>query len=124
MVRPQRNNGGDDERTSQASNRAAGRPQFLSEPDPELLPLVVGALVPDPLESAFDPPESAFVPPVSDLAPDSEFDFDALESVEPESLAPPDSPEALDALGPLAEDADDRESLMYQPLPLKTMPTG
>ena len=29
-----------------------------------------------------------------------------------------------DAAGPLAEELDERESVMYQPLPLKTMPTG
>ena len=32
--------------------------------------------------------------------------------------------ESLDFAAPLAEADDDRESVMYQPLPLKTMPTG
>jgi hypothetical protein len=32
--------------------------------------------------------------------------------------------DVLDVPGPLADDVDERESLMYQPLPLKTMPTG
>jgi hypothetical protein len=32
--------------------------------------------------------------------------------------------DSLELLGPLADDVDDRESLMYQPLPLNTMPTG
>jgi hypothetical protein len=27
-------------------------------------------------------------------------------------------------VGPLADELDERESVMYQPLPLKTMPTG
>ena len=30
----------------------------------------------------------------------------------------------FDAAGPLAEAVEARESVMYQPLPLKTMPTG
>jgi len=34
------------------------------------------------------------------------------------------SPEELALLRPLLEDEDERESVMYQPLPLKTMPTG
>jgi len=42
------------------------------------------------------------------------------DSLAPDSL----EPDSFEVLGPLAEDVDDRESLMYQPLPLKTMPTG
>ena len=53
--------------------------------------------------------------------------------VEPESFDPDDSlveDELLDAgedVRPLADDNvddDERESVMYQPLPLNTMPTG
>ena len=32
--------------------------------------------------------------------------------------------EGVEAAGPLVEDVDDRESVIYQPLPLNTMPTG
>jgi hypothetical protein len=48
-----------------------------------------------------------------------------LPSDDDDSLVP-DSLEldSLEVLGPLAEEVDDRESLMYQPLPLKTIPTG
>jgi hypothetical protein len=55
------------------------------------------------------------------VAPPSDEDDDDDDSFEPDSLAPESFDEPL---GPLAEDVDDRESLMYQPLPLKTMPTG
>ena len=34
------------------------------------------------------------------------------------------SPDELVLLRPLLDDDDERESVMYQPLPLKTMPTG
>jgi len=47
-------------------------------------------------------------------------DDDDDDSLAPDSL----EPDSFEVLGPLAEDVDDRESLMYQPLPLKTMPTG
>jgi hypothetical protein len=93
----------------------------LSEPDPELLPLVEGVDF-DPPDSAAEPPDSDFELLESDFVPES--DFEPLDSFVPESLAPPDSLAALDVLGPLADEVDDRESLMYQPLPLKTMPTG
>jgi hypothetical protein len=67
-----------------------------------------------------------------------EVDDDVLESLEldPESFEPesfdadesfdPESDESDDAEPPPPADDDvfDRESLMYQPLPLKTMPTG
>ena len=48
------------------------------------------------------------------------------ESFEPESLEPDSfEPESDDPELPLvADDFDDRESVMYQPLPLNTMPTG
>jgi hypothetical protein len=84
-------------------------PVSLDEPDsfdPESL---------DELES-FDP-ESALPPesfgPAS-LAP---------ESLEPESLELDESDE-LDAPEPLADALDARESVLYQPLPLNTIPTG
>ncbi len=35
-----------------------------------------------------------------------------------------DDSEPDDELGPLAEAVEERESVMYQPLPLNTMPTG
>jgi len=48
------------------------------------------------------------------------------ESFEPESLEPDSfEPESDDPALPLVDDDfDDRESVMYQPLPLNTMPTG
>ena len=53
------------------------------------------------------------------LSVDLELDSEDFEAPESPSLA-------LDALPlerPFADD-DERESVMYQPLPLKTMPTG
>ena len=50
---------------------------------------------------------------------DDEGDEDEVED------EPPDSEEVEDDDGrPLADDVDERESVMYQPLPLNTMPTG
>jgi hypothetical protein len=46
---------------------------------------------------------------------DSFFDEDGDED------EPPDSE---DDVAPLTDAVDERESVMYQPLPLKTMPTG
>ena len=55
------------------------------------------------------------------------------ESFEPEPEPEPplelsplelDEPPSEDDVEPLADFVDDRESVMYQPLPLKTMPTG
>jgi hypothetical protein len=55
-----------------------------------------------------------------ELLPESESFLPESESFLPESapLSDDDEPEPLAAL------VDDRESVMYQPLPLKTMPTG
>lgn len=56
--------------------------------------------------------------------------LEALEPFEPDACFEADSlddevdSEVEDALGPLAEDVEERESVMYQPLPLNTMPTG
>jgi hypothetical protein len=50
---------------------------------------------------------------------------ESLPESPPESFddgAPPSEDDADDE--PLADFVDDRESVMYQPLPLKTMPTG
>jgi len=53
-----------------------------------------------------------------------------LESlVDDDSLLVEDEDEPLDSdddvdVRPLADDVDERESVMYQPLPLNTMPTG
>jgi hypothetical protein len=95
--------------------------QDLSEPEPELLLLVEGVDF-DPPDSAEAPPDSDFDPLESDFPADSAFD--PLDSFVLESFPPPDSLAALDVLGPLADEVDERESLMYQPLPLNTMPTG
>jgi hypothetical protein len=46
---------------------------------------------------------------------DAEDELDDSEDVVAGSLAPE---------GPLADEVDERESVIYQPLPLKTMPTG
>ena len=52
---------------------------------------------------------------------DDEADEDEVE----DEVEPPDSEEVEDDDGrPLADDVDERESVMYQPLPLNTMPTG
>ena len=56
----------------------------------------------------------SFEPPVDSLAPLPE----SLEVLLP-SLEEDD-----DDAAPLADEDDERESVMYQPLPLKTMPTG
>jgi hypothetical protein len=66
-----------------------------------------------PLVDSFEP-----------LAESLEAESLDAEPVDAESFAPllpsPDD----DALEPLADDFDERESVIYQPLPLKTMPTG
>lgn len=68
--------------------------------------------------SLFDPAlELSLFEPESVLAavePESDFDSDFVEDTE-SLLEPP---------RPFAELDDERESVMYQPLPLKTMPTG
>ena len=60
-------------------------------------------------------------------APESELVVDEVE-VEPlvDSFDSLDSLDSLGVLvaGPFAEADEPRESLIYQPLPLKTMPTG
>lgn len=48
--------------------------------------------------------------------------FDGLDSDDFDLDSP--SPDELVLLRPLLDDDDERESVMYQPLPLKTMPTG
>jgi len=53
------------------------------------------------------------------LPSEDEEDEEPAELEEPEVLGVLD-----DELGPLALALDARESLMYQPLPLNTMPTG
>jgi hypothetical protein len=78
---------------------------------------------------------------VDELSFDDDEEDDELE---PPSLLAPEEPESLDELSfsleddsfddsfeedepagaPLAEELDERESVMYQPLPLNTMPTG
>ncbi len=69
------------------------------------------------LELSLFLPESSFDEPL-ELA-----SFDFVESDEEDD----DEPESLleELARPLADaDEDERESVMYQPLPLKTMPTG
>ena len=46
------------------------------------------------------------------------------EDEEDEDEEDEDDSEADDEPGPLAEAVEERESVMYQPLPLNTMPTG
>lgn len=76
------------------------------------------------------------------LAPDPSLELDSLEldeSLEPASFEPEPSLELdslaspslevddsveLDPLAPLFDELDARESVLYQPLPLKTIPTG
>jgi hypothetical protein len=68
---------------------------------------------------------------VEDVEPDEDDDedddgVDDDEVPSPLFLAPslPDEDEDDDEVAPLAEALDARESVMYQPLPLNTMPTG
>ncbi len=49
---------------------------------------------------------------------DDELSFDAADD------DPPSEPSPDELARPLAEAVDDRESVMYHPLPLNTMPTG
>jgi hypothetical protein len=74
----------------------------------------------DELDSLDDEPDSLAAEPESlsfDEEPES-LSFDE----EPESFAAAPSFEALVPL--VADDDDDRESVIYHPLPLNTMPTG
>jgi hypothetical protein len=102
----------------------------LSEP---LLPLdgleadaMLGAVEcfePEALEpesfAALEAREPECLPPDS-LEPES---LEA-ESFELESLEPLESEAFVPALEPLVDALEARESVLYQPLPLKTMPTG
>ena len=92
-------------------------------------------LLPEPTEA-----ESRYALSEPDFVVDGEdgegvdgVELDALESLsEPDSLPALVSADfegdslslELEPLRPLADDDADRESVMYQPLPLKTMPTG
>lgn len=77
-----------------------------------------------PLDALEDDDEAGVAPDVVD----DDDEEDAVVSVDDPVLAsgpvlsPPLAGVELDA--PLADCDDDRESVMYQPLPLKTMPTG
>jgi len=62
-------------------------------------------------------PESFALEPFDDEDDEDEEDED--EDDEDDSEA-----DADDEPGPLAEAGEERESVMYQPLPLNTMPTG
>jgi hypothetical protein len=74
-------------------------------------------------DEELEPPPESFEPESFDEEPDSLAD-------EPESLSFDEELESfaaapsLDALVPLFADADERESVIYHPLPLNTMPTG
>jgi hypothetical protein len=70
----------------------------------------------DSLEPEPEPLEPDSFDPESFDAPSFEPPSFELPSFEPDS-------EAVDPLV-LVDDFDDRESVMYQPLPLNTMPTG
>jgi hypothetical protein len=61
---------------------------------------------------------------VDELEPESLLALPSLESFELllDSFAVPLSEDELEE--PLADFVDDLESVIYQPLPLKTMPTG
>jgi hypothetical protein len=50
--------------------------------------------------------------------------FEELESFEPDSLESDESDELPPAPEPLAAELETRESVLYQPLPLNTIPTG
>ena len=62
-------------------------------------------------------PESFGLEPFDDEDEEDEDEEDEDEEDEDDS-------EANDEPGPLAEAVEERESVMYQPLPLNTMPTG
>jgi hypothetical protein len=63
--------------------------------------------------------ELELVPVFSLFEEESLFGVADSAGFEAESPSPPDF-----GVVPFAEEVDDRESVMYQPLPLKTMPTG
>ena len=73
---------------------------------------LLASLEPESLEPESLEPES--------LEPDS---FEP-ESFEPDSLVPESFEPESDDVALLAPEFEERESVMYQPLPLKTMPTG
>jgi len=60
-----------------------------------------------PSEDDFEPSDGGFEPS------DDDFELDSPPSLDDD-----------DPVRPLAEADDERESVMYQPLPLKTIPTG
>jgi hypothetical protein len=74
-------------------------------------------------EEELEPPLDSFDAELDSLddEPDSLADEPESLDEEPESFVAAPS---LDALVPLVADEDDRESVMYHPLPLNTMPTG
>jgi hypothetical protein len=82
-----------------------------------------------PLLVLGEDPEDPDDPDVDDDDEDEEEPSDELEVLAGLALGvldsePDDDDFASDVVGPLADVLDERESLMYQPLPLNTMPTG
>jgi hypothetical protein len=61
-----------------------------------------------------------------ELPPEALVSLAGLDSFVPDSFAPDSfaSDDVGEELGLLADELEERESVMYQPLPLKTMPTG
>jgi len=64
------------------------------------------------------------VPESFALEPFDDEDDDEDEEDDEEEDEDEDDSDADDEPGPLAEAVEERESVMYQPLPLNTMPTG
>jgi hypothetical protein len=119
--------------------REAVQPEVLLRfPHPRPLPEVEGVLsqvdtpleVLDSFEDEDDDDDDELEPPPESFDPELDSFDDELDSFadEPDSLddeldsfaAAP----SLDGLAPLVAVEDDRESVMYHPLPLNTMPTG
>jgi hypothetical protein len=90
------------------------RPHLVHHPHRPPLSAVEGAQSFEPLElDSFEPVDS--------------FDVDDSLVVGDEDEAEDEPLDCEDDARPFAgdvDDVDDRESVMYQPLPLKTMPTG
>jgi hypothetical protein len=110
----------------------------LSDPQVLLPPAdfaveAVDSLAPESFEPESFEPESfepEFLDELESFDPESALPPESFEpaSLAPESLEPDslelDESDELDAPEPLADELEARESVLYQPLPLNTIPTG
>ena len=107
-------------KTARMRGQGTRRDQSFSDPF-ALVARVDGA----PLDALLSlaPLEAFAAAPESLVLASLELDSLAFDSVLDESLDADDASESPDDFWPLVDDFD-RESVLYQPLPLKTMPTG